>query len=60
MPISHKIRQYRALLRFADQGKILWSKERAKEVTWKQGIWRGVLCTKFWLALYMGARDWSL
>ena len=38
MPISHKIRQYRALLRFAHPGEILRSAERAKEVGRKQGI----------------------
>ena len=43
MPISHKIRQYRALLRFAHPGEILWSVERAEEVVHKQGIWRGFM-----------------
>ena len=43
MPIRQKIRQYRALLRFADPGEILWSKKQAKVVTQKQGIWRGVM-----------------
>ena len=43
MPISHKIRQYRALLRFAHLGEILWSPERAEEVVPKQGIWRGFM-----------------
>ena len=38
MPISHKIRQYRALLRFAHPGEILWSAEQAEEVAHKQGI----------------------
>ena len=43
MPISHKIRQYKTLLRFADLGEILQSEERAEEVTSKQGIWRGFM-----------------
>ena len=41
MPISHKIRQYRASLRFADPGETLQSPEQQKEVSGKQGIWRG-------------------
>ena len=41
MPISHKIRQYRALLGFAHLGEILQSTERAEEVAHKLGIWRG-------------------
>ena len=41
MPISHKIRQYRALLGFVHQGKILQSGEQAEEITRKQGIWQG-------------------
>ena len=58
MPISCKIRQYRALLGFAHLGEILRSAERAS----KSGGSReygGDLCTKFWLALFVGARDWS-
>ena len=43
MPISHKIRQYRALLGFANPGEILQSAERAEEVAPKQGIWRGFM-----------------
>ena len=43
MPISHKIRQYRALLRFAHPGEILQFTERSKEVTRKQGIWQGFM-----------------
>ena len=43
MPISHKIRHYRALLRFAYPGEILQSTELAKEVTGKQGIWQGFM-----------------
>ena len=43
MPISHKIRQYRALLRFADLGEILRSEEQDEEITSKQGIWRGFI-----------------
>ena len=43
MPISHKIRQYRALLGFAHPGEILWSTERAEEVAHKQGIWQGFM-----------------
>ena len=59
MPTSHKIRQYRALLGFAHPGEVPWSTEQAEEVAPKLGIWRGVLCTKFWLAFFMGAGDWS-
>ena len=58
MPISHKIRQYRALLRFAHPHEVLQSVEQAEGVVPKQGIWR-VLCTKFWLAVFVGTRDWS-
>ena len=43
MPISHKIRRYRALLGFANPGEILQSAERAEEVAPKQGIWRGFM-----------------
>ena len=43
MPISHKIRQYRALLGFAHPGEILWSVEWAEEVAPKQGIWQGFM-----------------
>ena len=43
MPTSHKIRQYRALLRFANPGEILWSGEPVEEVAWKQGIWQGFI-----------------
>ena len=43
MPISHKIRQYSALLGFANPGEILQSAERAEEVAPKQGIWRGFM-----------------
>ena len=40
MPISHKIRQYKAILGFALQGKVLLSAERGEEVAPKQRIWR--------------------
>ena len=43
MPISHKIRQYRAILGFALQGKVLLSAERGEEVAPKQRIWRGFM-----------------
>ena len=45
MPISHKIKQYRALLRFAHPTEILPSELRraAQEVAHKQGIWRGFM-----------------
>ena len=43
MPISHKIRQCRALLRFAHLGKVPWSAEQAEKVARKQGIWRGFM-----------------
>ena len=43
MPISHKIRQYRALVGFAHPGEILWSVEQAEAVAPKQGIWRGFM-----------------
>ena len=42
MPISHKIRQYRALLRFVDPGKIL-PVGGAEEVPASGGIWRGFM-----------------
>ena len=43
MPISHKIRQHRALLGFTHSGEILPSAERGKEVVPKQGMWRGFM-----------------
>ena len=43
MPISHKIRQYRALLGFAHSGEVPQSVEQAEEVAPKQGIWRGFM-----------------
>ena len=43
MPISHKIRQYRALLGFAHPGEVPQSVEQAEEVLQKQGIWRGFM-----------------
>ena len=43
MPISHKIRQYRALLGFAPPGEILWSTEQAEDVAPKQDIWQGFM-----------------
>ena len=43
MPISHKIRQHRALLRFVHPGEILRSAERGEEVSHKQGIWQGFM-----------------
>ena len=43
MPISHKIRQYRALLGFAHPGEILQSAELAKEIAGKWGIWCGFM-----------------
>ena len=46
MPISHKIRQYRALLGFAHLGEVLWSAELAEEVA-PSSEYGGVLCTKF-------------
>ena len=57
MPISHKIRQYRALLRFADPGEILQSTEQAEEVLQKQGIWRGFM-HQILVGSLPGARDW--
>ena len=59
MPISHKIRQYRALLGFAHPGEVPWFTERGGGSRAQAGNVAGVLCTKFWLALFMGARDWS-
>ena len=41
MPISHKIRQYIALLGFVHPGEVPPSAEQAGEVASKQGIWRG-------------------
>ena len=43
MPISHKIRQYRALLGFAHPGEVPWSAEQAEEVARKQGAWQGFM-----------------
>ena len=43
MPISHKIRQYRALLGFAHPGEVPGSAEWAEEVAPKQGIWQGFM-----------------
>ena len=43
MSISHKIRQYRALLGFAHPGEVSWSAVWAKEVAPKQGIWWGFM-----------------
>ena len=40
MPISHKIRQCRALLGFAHPGEVPGSMERVEEVAQKQGIWQ--------------------
>ena len=45
MPISHKIRQYRALLGFVPSDEILWSAERVEEVT-PSKQYGGVLRTK--------------
>ena len=58
MPISHKIRQYRALLGFAHSSEVPWSAERPRKLR-PSREYGGVLCTKFWLALFVGARDWS-
>ena len=43
MPISHKIRQYRAVLGFAHPGEVPRSAERAREVAPKQGIRRSFM-----------------
>ena len=43
MPISHKIRQYIALLGFVHPGEVPPSAEQAGEVSTKQGIWRGFM-----------------
>ena len=43
MPISHKIRQYIALLGFVHPGEVPPSAEQAGEVASKQGIWRGFM-----------------
>ena len=59
MPNSHKIRQYRALLGFARQGEVPGSAERPGKSRPSREC-GAVLCTKFWLALSLGARDWSL
>ena len=45
MPISHKIKQYRALLGFVPSDEILWSAERVEEVT-PSKEYGGVLRTK--------------
>ena len=54
MPISHKIRQYRALLGFAHQGEVPGSAERPGKSRPSREC-GAVLCTKFWLALFVGA-----
>ena len=60
MLISHKIRQYRALLGFAHQGEVPRSPERTElGKSHPSREYGGVLCTKFWLALFVGATDWS-
>ena len=61
MPISHKIRQYRPLLRcwgLRTRARFsgLWSGPRKLRPSREYG---GVLCTKIWLALFVGARDLS-
>ena len=58
MPISHKIRQYRALLGFVHSGEVPWSAEQGGKLRPSRD-YGGVLCTKFWLAPLVGARDWS-
>ena len=58
MPISHKIRQYRALLRFAHPGEILWSTEWGQGSCTQAGNMAGFYAPNSgWLPL--GARDWS-
>ena len=43
MPISHKIRQYRALLGFAHPIKGPGPQSGVEEIAPKQGIWRGFM-----------------
>ena len=43
MPISHKIRQYRALLGFGRPGGDSPIRREGRKVTWKQGIWWGFM-----------------
>ena len=59
MPISHKIRQYRAILGFAHPGEVPRSAEQGRGEVGPSREYGRVLCTKFWLALFVGARDWS-
>ena len=59
MPISHKIRQYRALLGFAHPGEVPRSAEQGRGEVGPSREHGRVLCTKFWLALFVGARDLS-
>ena len=58
MPVSHKIRQYRALLGFAHPGEVPGPQSGPGKLP-PSREYGGLLCTKFWLALFMGARDWS-
>ena len=43
MPISHKIRQYRASLGFAHLDEVPRSTRQAQEVAPKQGIWQSFM-----------------
>ena len=58
MPISHKIRQYRALLGFAHRGEILQSAEQGRGSRVQAGNMVGFYAPNSgWLP--SGARDWS-
>ena len=60
MPVSHKIRQYTALLGFAHPGRGSLVLRAGLGKLRPSREYSRVLCTKFWLALFVGARDWSL
>ena len=58
MPISHKIRQYRALLGFVHQSEVPPSTEQGQGSRAQAGNMAGFYAPNSgWL--FMGARDWS-
>ena len=58
MPISHKIRQYKVLLRFEHPGEILRSAEQGRGSREQAGNMAGFYAPNSgWLP--SGARDWS-
>ena len=57
MPLSHKIRQYRALLGFVHPGEVPWSTEWGQGSCAQAGNMAGFYAPNSgWLSL--GARDW--